>query len=76
MLLPVTAYNGIDAEYLKKGNNLNNVRSKYEYFVLLPIRISNMISMIGSLMAIFFFSVSEPNWEYNWKVLTAGFSSQ
>ena len=28
-----------------------------------------MLSMLGALLAVFFFSVFEPNWEYNWKVL-------
>ncbi|KAK8810836.1 hypothetical protein WA556_003920, partial [Blastocystis sp. ATCC 50177/Nand II] len=56
-LLPASAYNGIDPEYLKKGNNLNIIRSK----------MLNMLSMLGSLLAVFFFSVFEPNWEYNWK---------
>ncbi len=68
-LLPASAYNSIDPEYLKKGNNLNIIRSKYCYPILLSIRMLNMLSMLGSLLAVFFFSVFEPNWEYNWKVL-------
>ena len=68
MLVPATAYNGVDQEYLKKGNNFNHLRSKYYHLTLIPSRILNMMLMIGTLLAVFFFSLLEPTWEYNWKV--------
>ena len=42
-------------EYYKKGNRFNQLKSMTV----------NMVSTIGALVALFLFSILEPNWEYN-----------
>ncbi|KNB46788.1 hypothetical protein JH06_3678 [Blastocystis sp. subtype 4] len=55
--MPASAFNGINAEYYKKGNRMNQLRAT----------VANMMSTYGAILAVFLFAIIEPTWEYNMK---------
>ena len=73
LCLPINAYNGLNKDYYKKNNRFNMLKSMYCFHSFYSYRSMNMMAILGSLTAIFFFSILEPNYEYNMKVYFSDF---